>query len=85
MDESPDRETMLAASEEFYNRRKALSDALAVLNTSRGGREALWSFALTRWTAALRSWKKCVTAPRPNPCFYSTYCRYRQFRRSIRV
>ena len=32
MDESPDRETMLAASEEFYNRRKTLSDALTVLN-----------------------------------------------------
>jgi len=32
VDESPDRETMLAASEEFYNRRKTLSDALAVLN-----------------------------------------------------
>ena len=32
VDESPDRETMLAASEEFYNRRKTLSDALTVLN-----------------------------------------------------
>ena len=32
MDESPDQETTLAASEEFDNRRKALSDALAVLN-----------------------------------------------------
>jgi RNA polymerase sigma-32 factor len=32
VDESPDQETMLAASEEFDNRRKALSDALAVLN-----------------------------------------------------
>ena len=31
-DESPDQETTLAASEEFDNRRKALSDALAVLN-----------------------------------------------------
>jgi RNA polymerase sigma-32 factor len=30
--ESPDQETMLAASEEFDNRRKALSDALGVLN-----------------------------------------------------
>jgi DNA-directed RNA polymerase specialized sigma24 family protein len=28
----PDRETMLAASEEFDNRRKTLSDALTVLN-----------------------------------------------------
>ena len=32
VDESPDQETMLAASEEFDNRRKALSDALGVLN-----------------------------------------------------
>ncbi len=32
VDESPDQETTLAASEEFDNRRKALSDALAVLN-----------------------------------------------------
>jgi RNA polymerase sigma-32 factor len=32
MDESPDQETTLAASEEFDNRRKALSDALTVLN-----------------------------------------------------
>jgi len=32
VDESPDQETMLAASEEFYNRRKTLSDALTVLN-----------------------------------------------------
>src|SRR5215813_15527156 len=33
MDESPDQETTLAASEEFDNRRKTLSDALTVLNT----------------------------------------------------
>jgi RNA polymerase sigma-32 factor len=32
VDESPDQETMLAASEEFDNRRKMLSDALTVLN-----------------------------------------------------
>ena len=32
MDESADQETTLAASEEFDNRRKALSDALTVLN-----------------------------------------------------
>src|SRR5437899_3200949 len=32
VDESPDQETTLAASEEFDNRRKTLSDALAVLN-----------------------------------------------------
>ena len=32
VDESPDQETTLAASEEFDNRRKALSDALTVLN-----------------------------------------------------
>ena len=32
MDESPDQETTLAASEEFNNRRKTLSDALTVLN-----------------------------------------------------
>jgi RNA polymerase sigma-32 factor len=32
VDESLDRETMLAASEEFDNRRKTLSDALTVLN-----------------------------------------------------
>jgi RNA polymerase sigma-32 factor len=32
MDESPDQETTLAASEEFDNRRKALSDVLGVLN-----------------------------------------------------
>ena len=32
MDESPDQETTLAASEEFDNRRNALSDALGVLN-----------------------------------------------------
>ena len=32
VDESPDQETTLAASEEFDNRRKALSDALGVLN-----------------------------------------------------
>ena len=32
VDESPDQETMLAASEESYNRRKTLSDALTVLN-----------------------------------------------------
>jgi len=32
VDECPDQETMLAASEEFYNRRKTLSDALTVLN-----------------------------------------------------
>ena len=32
MDESPDQETTLAASEEFDNRRKILSDALTVLN-----------------------------------------------------
>jgi RNA polymerase sigma-32 factor len=31
-DESPDQETMLAARDEFDNRRKALSDALGVLN-----------------------------------------------------
>src|SRR2546423_15660616 len=31
-DEPPDRETPLAASEEFDNRRKTLSDALTVLN-----------------------------------------------------
>src|SRR5258708_37150180 len=31
-DESPDQETMLAASEEFDNRRKTLSSALTVLN-----------------------------------------------------
>src|SRR5712691_8982734 len=31
-DESPDQETTLAASEEFDNRRKTLSDALTVLN-----------------------------------------------------
>src|ERR1022692_4723962 len=32
VDESPDQETTLAASEEFDNRRNALSDALGVLN-----------------------------------------------------
>src|SRR6266700_1772088 len=32
VDESPDQETTLAASEEFDNRRKALADALTVLN-----------------------------------------------------
>ena len=32
VDESPDQETTLAASEEFDNRREALSDALGVLN-----------------------------------------------------
>ena len=32
VDESPDQETTLAASEDFDNRRKALSDALGVLN-----------------------------------------------------
>ena len=32
VDESPDQETMLAARDEFDNRRKALSDALSVLN-----------------------------------------------------
>ena len=32
MDESPDQETTLAASEELDNRRKTLSDALTVLN-----------------------------------------------------
>src|SRR5205823_1665854 len=32
VDESPNQETTLAASEEFDNRRKTLSDALAVLN-----------------------------------------------------
>jgi len=32
MDESPDQETTLAASEEFDNRRKTLSNALTVLN-----------------------------------------------------
>jgi RNA polymerase sigma-32 factor len=32
VDESPDQETMLAASEEFNNRHKTLSDALTVLN-----------------------------------------------------
>ena len=32
MDESPDQETTLAASEEFDNRHNALSDALDVLN-----------------------------------------------------
>jgi RNA polymerase sigma-32 factor len=32
VDESPDQETMLAASEEFDNRRKTLSSALTVLN-----------------------------------------------------
>jgi RNA polymerase sigma-32 factor len=32
VDESPDQETTLAASEEFDDRRKALSDALTVLN-----------------------------------------------------
>ena len=32
MDESPDQETTLAASEEFDKRRKTLSDALTVLN-----------------------------------------------------
>jgi RNA polymerase sigma-32 factor len=32
VDESPDQETTLAASEEFDNRRKMLSDALTVLN-----------------------------------------------------
>jgi RNA polymerase sigma-32 factor len=33
VDESPDQETTLAASEEFDNRRKTLSSALTVLNT----------------------------------------------------
>ena len=32
VDESPDQETMLAARDEFENRRKALSDVLGVLN-----------------------------------------------------
>src|SRR5712675_1014614 len=32
VDQSPDQETTLAASEEFDNRRKTLSDALTVLN-----------------------------------------------------
>ncbi len=32
VDESPDQETMLAARDEFDNRRKARSDALGVLN-----------------------------------------------------
>ena len=32
VDESPDQETTLAASEELDNRRKKLSDALTVLN-----------------------------------------------------
>ena len=32
VDESPDQETRLAASEEFDNRRKTLFDALSVLN-----------------------------------------------------
>jgi RNA polymerase sigma-32 factor len=32
VDESPDQETTLAASEEFDNRRKTLSDVLTVLN-----------------------------------------------------
>ena len=35
VDESPDQETTLAASEEFDNRRKTLSDALTVLNDAR--------------------------------------------------
>src|SRR6202051_3471198 len=35
VDESPDQETTLAASEEFDNRRKMLSDALTVLNKRR--------------------------------------------------
>src|SRR6267142_7028644 len=33
VDESPDQETTLAASEEFDNRRKTLSDVLTGLNT----------------------------------------------------
>jgi RNA polymerase sigma-32 factor len=36
VDESPDQETTLAASEEFDNRRKTLSDALTVLNKGEG-------------------------------------------------
>jgi RNA polymerase sigma-32 factor len=32
VDETPGQETMLAARDEFDNRRKALSDALGVLN-----------------------------------------------------
>jgi len=36
VDESPDQEMTLAASEAFSNRRKALSDALAVLNEREG-------------------------------------------------
>src|ERR1700732_2267367 len=37
VDESPDQETTLAASEEFDNRRKTLSDALTALNTRERG------------------------------------------------
>src|ERR1700738_5310487 len=36
VDESPDQETTLAANEEFDNRRKTLSSALAVLNKREG-------------------------------------------------
>jgi len=37
VDESPDQETTLVASEEFDNRRKTLSDALTVCSTSASG------------------------------------------------
>ena len=40
VDESPDQETTLAASEEFDNRRKTLSDALTVLNERSGPRRS---------------------------------------------
>ena len=49
MDESPDQETTLAASEKFDNRRKTLSDALTVLN-ERG----------VDWRAPERQWRPAV-------------------------
>jgi RNA polymerase sigma-32 factor len=58
VDESADQETTLAASEEFDNRRKTLSDALTVLNEHR----------MERPTQMLRHLRPCPMSLKKGQC-----------------
>src|SRR5437762_7270835 len=62
VDESPDQETTLAASEEFDNRRKKLSDALTVLDK----RERRIFETQDRKSTRLNSSHRCIS--------YAVFC-----------
>jgi RNA polymerase sigma-32 factor len=67
VDESPDQETTLAASEEFDNRRKTLSDALTVLNERERRIFEARRLAEEQIRSRSRSWPRS-SASRANAC-----------------